>query len=189
MKLAVFASGTGSNFEAIFSAIQRGALQAEIVLVVCDKPSAKVADSARRKGVSTFVFAAKDYPSKEAYETTIAEHLESVGADWLVLAGYMRLIGKTLLDKYPGRILNIHPSLLPKYKGKDALGQALAQGDMLLGASVHYVDETLDGGTIIKQVSFSRTEGEIRTAIEQRLHHVEHELYLAVLQELSKEAQ
>ena len=162
MKCAIFASGTGTNFQAIVKATERKQLNVEVVLLVCDHPEAVVVRKAQDAGIPTFVFNPKDYPDKAAYEHDVLVSLRARGAQWCILAGYMRLIGPTLLSAYRDHIINIHPSLLPKYKGKDALGQALAQGDEELGVSVHFVNEALDGGTIIRQARFKRYPGQQR---------------------------
>ncbi|AMC93875.1 phosphoribosylglycinamide formyltransferase [Erysipelothrix larvae] len=187
MRLCVFASGTGSNFEAIYDAIEQGRIHATLDLCVCDNPQAAIIQKAQARGVDTFVFNPKDYPNKKAYETQILEQLKSHAIDFIALAGYMRLIGKTLLQAYPQKIINIHPSLLPKYKGLDALGQALQNNDTLLGASIHYVDESLDGGAIIQQQSFRCYQGQPRSEIEAELHRIEHKLYVSVLETISQE--
>ena len=122
-KIAVFASGTGTNFEAIAEAIENQKLHAEIVCVVVDKVNAAVIEKARKRNIDSFVFTAKDYASKEAYEKEIVAYLQEREAELCVLAGYMRLCGEVLLNAYEGRIINIHPSLLPAFKGKDAIGR------------------------------------------------------------------
>ena len=114
--------------------------------------------------------------------------LNQWGCDFIVCAGYMRIIGETLLSAYRNRIINIHPSLLPKYRGKDALGQALANKDRRLGITVHYVDEGMDTGQIIKQMEFVVGENESREEIEYKLHKLEHHFYPAVLKELLEDA-
>src|SRR3954453_3039900 len=122
-KVAVFASGNGSNFQAIIDVVASGELQADISLLVCDKPSAYAIDRANAAKIPSFVFQAKDYSSKEEYEQAILTELKRYDVEFIVLAGYMRLLGTTLLFAYQGRIVNIHPSLLPDFPGKDAIGQ------------------------------------------------------------------
>lgn len=128
-KVAIFASGSGSNFEAIVQAVQSGRLKGvEVSLLICDKPGAKVLERAERLGIEAFVFQPKAYADKTAFETEIVAELQKRGVSLVVLAGYMRLVGETLLAAYEGRIINLHPSLLPAFTGKDAVGQALAYG-------------------------------------------------------------
>ena len=183
VSIAVFASGSGSNFQAIQNTIEHGQLNANIELVVTDKPDAYVTKRADEKGIPVLALSPKDFNSKEAYELEILKVLQDKQVEWLVLAGYMRLIGKTLLSSYPSKIINIHPSLLPSFPGKDAIGQAMAHGVKVTGVSVHYVDEGMDTGTIIMQRAVNVIEGD-REKTEQAIHKVEHEIYSAALQSL-----
>ncbi len=183
-KLAVFASGSGSNFQAIADAVKEGKLKAEICLLVCDKPEAYVIERAKKEGVPQFVFRPKDYPDKAAYEREILQELKKKEIDFIALAGYMRLIGPTILEEYEGRIVNIHPSLLPSFPGKDAIGQAMAAGVKVTGVTIHYVDEGMDTGPIIAQKAVEVEENETRESLEKKIHAVEHQLYPAVLQKL-----
>ena len=118
-KIAVFASGNGSNFQAIIDVVKSGGLETEISLLVCDKPGAYAVDRANAARIPCFIFQAKDYTNKEEYEQAILTELTRHGVEFIVLAGYMRLIGTTLLSAYQGRIVNIHPSLLPAFPGND----------------------------------------------------------------------
>jgi len=179
-KIAVFASGSGSNFQAIQEAIELGELKAEIALMVTDKPKAFVVQRAEKAGIPIFAFNPKDYPSKESYETLISDELKKREVEWIVLAGYMRLIGPVLLSAFRGRILNIHPSLLPAFPGKDAIGQALSHGVKVTGATVHFVDEGMDTGSIIAQRAVNVIEGD-RELTERAIHEVEHMLYKETL--------
>ena len=176
-KIAVFASGTGTNFEAIAEAIENQKLHAEIVCVVVDKVNAAVIEKARKRNIDSFVFTAKDYASKEAYEKEIVAYLQEREAELCVLAGYMRLCGEVLLNAYEGRIINIHPSLLPAFKGKDAIGQAIAAGVKVMGVTIHYVDASLDGGKIIAQRAFDVDPLWSHEEIEAQVHKIEHILY------------
>lgn len=182
-KIAVFASGNGSNFQAIADAIQTGKLDAELALVVTDRPEAFVVERARRLGIESFSFVPAQFDSKQLYEEMLKEKLEEYGVEWIVLAGYMRLIGTVLLEAYDNRIINIHPSLLPAFPGKDAIGQTIAAGAEMAGVTVHFVDAGMDTGSIISQKSFP-IEGRDRAAVEAEIHKLEHELYPATLQEL-----
>lgn len=175
-RIAVFASGNGSNFEAIVKACNEGVVNAEVVLCVTDRPGAFVTQRAHRADVPVVEFRPKDYPSKADFETMLLSHLREKEVDLICLAGYMRIIGETLLEAYPGRILNIHPSLLPAFKGADAVGQAMAYGVKVFGVTVHYVDSSLDGGKIIAQAAISY-EGTDRDDLEALIHAREHILY------------
>ncbi|MED1784484.1 phosphoribosylglycinamide formyltransferase [Brevibacillus fortis] len=181
-KLAIFASGSGSNFEAIVQAVQDGKLAGvEVALLVCDKPGAKVLDRAERLGIETFVFQPKEYADKAAFEQEIVAQLQKRDISLVVLAGYMRLVGETLLSSYEGKIINLHPSLLPAFPGKDAIGQALAYGVKITGVTVHLVDAGLDTGPIIAQIPVAVQEADTAETLAARIHAVEHELLVKVI--------
>ncbi|OCA88594.1 phosphoribosylglycinamide formyltransferase [Bacillus sp. FJAT-27225] len=184
MNIAVFASGNGSNFQALLDASHNGLLNATIKLLVCDRPGAFAVERARKAGVETFVFSPKEFSSKEEYEAILAKKLKDLQIEWIALAGYMRLIGTVLLSSYEGRIVNIHPSLLPLYPGKDAVGQALADGACNTGVTVHFVDEGMDTGPIIEQIEISIAEQETTESLQAKIQKVEHRLYPTVLQSL-----
>lgn len=182
----MFASGSGTNYEAIAEACSQGRLDAEIVLLVCDRPGAGVLERAARFGTETFVFSAKDYPSKAACEAEIVSRLKAAGAELIALAGYMRIAGSTLLEAYGGRILNIHPALLPSFKGAHGIRDAFDFGVKVFGVTVHYIDETVDGGTIVAQRAFEYHGSDI-DEVEARIHEIEHVLYPeAIAGELEK---
>lgn len=182
-RLAVFASGSGTNFEAIVRACERGELAAEVVLMVCDKPGAKVVERAAEHGVAAFVFASKQYASKADYEREIIARLDAAGVELVCLAGYMRIIGDELLGAYGGRIINIHPSLLPAFRGAHAIEQALEYGVKVFGVTIHYVDGELDGGRIIAQRAFPY-EGNDIGELEAMIHAVEYPLYIETIKKL-----
>lgn len=183
-KIAVFASGSGSNFQAIAVAAQSGSLNAEISLLVCDKPGAFAVDRAEMLGIPALVISPKSYPSKEAYEEEVLQKLTSLEVDMIVLAGYMRLIGPTLLNAFEGKIINIHPSLLPAFPGKDAIGQALAAGVKTTGVTIHYVDEGMDTGPVIASAAVNIIAGETHDSLQKKIQRIEHSLYPEVLEEL-----
>ena len=182
-KIAVFASGYGSNFEAIAKAAAEGRIDAEVVLMVCDKQGARVCEVARQMGVDSFVFSPKDYASKAGFESEIVARCRVAGVELICLAGYMRIVGPTLLDAYRGRIINLHPSLLPSFKGAHAIEQALEFGVKVFGATIHYVDETLDGGRIIAQRAVPY-EGNDIDELTAAIHAVEHDLYIDTINKL-----
>jgi len=183
-KIAVFASGSGSNFQAIIDVVQSGDLDADISLLVCDKPGAYAIERAKTAKIPSFIFSAKDYPSKEHYEEEILAQLKTKGVEFIVLAGYMRLIGPKLLAEYKGRIVNVHPSLLPAFPGKDAIGQALAAQVKWSGITIHFVDEGMDTGPIIIQERVRIEENETRESLQQKIQKSEHKLYPSILQML-----
>ena len=179
-RLAVFASGTGSNFEAIVNACETGKISADVVVLVCDKPGALVVERAARHGVKTLAFVPKSFPSKADMETAIADFLDENEVDLVCLAGYMRILSSTLLSRYGGRIINIHPSLLPAFQGARAVERAMEYGVKVFGVTIHYVDETVDGGRIIAQRAIPY-EGEDIDELFGLIHAVEHELYPATI--------
>ena len=186
LKIAVFASGYGSNFEAIAKACQSGELEAEVVLMVCDKPTARVNALADELGVERLTFSAKDYASKAEYEAEIVERCKTLGVELICLAGYMRLVGDTLMEAYEGKMINIHPSLLPSFAGKDAVERAMEWGVKVYGATIHYVDSTLDGGKIIAQRAIPY-EGDSIDELLAMIHPLEHQLYIDTIKKLIKQ--
>lgn len=176
-RLAVFASGTGSNFEAIAQAIDEQRLNAVIECLVVDNLTALVIEIAKKRNIEVFAFDPKSYHSKNEYEKEIVSLLNRKKIDLVVLAGYMRLCGNVLLDSYEGKIVNIHPSLLPSFIGKDAIGQAIRYGVKVMGVTIHYVDSGMDSGKIIAQKSFDVKETMTHEEIEKQIHAIEHELY------------
>lgn len=183
-KIAVFASGSGSNFQAIVDAVEAGELQADIELLVCDKPGAKVIDRARHFGIPTYSFLPKTFASKADFEKEIVAELQSYGVEFIVLAGYMRLVGEVLLKAYEGRIINIHPSYLPAFPGKNAVGQALKANVAETGVTVHYVDSGMDTGPIIEQVRIPVLPGDTEETLQQRIQKAEHQLYPVIINKL-----
>ena len=182
-RLAVFASGSGSNYQAIAEACADGRLDAEIVLLVCDKPGAKVLERAKLFDTESFAFNPMDYESREAYETMLAKMLDDHKVDFICLAGYMRIVGKVLLNRYEQRIVNIHPSLLPSFKGAHAIQDAMEFGVKVFGVTTHFVDETLDGGRIIDQGAIVY-EGSDIEELTNLIHSIEHKLYVKTINKL-----
>lgn len=179
-KIAVFASGSGTNFEAIAQACADGRLDARIALMVCDKPGAPVIARAERFGIESFVFSPKEWPSKAAFETEIVRLLRERNVELICLAGYMRIVGEVLLDAYPDRILNIHPSLLPAFKGAHAVEQAVAYGVKVYGITVHWVNADLDGGRIIAQKAFEY-DGSDPEEVHRIGQKIEHQIYIETI--------
>lgn len=183
-KIAIFASGSGSNFQAIVDAVKRGQIKADICLLVCDKEKAYAIKRAKNENIPTFVFNAKEYMSKEDYELDILHRLREHEIDFIILAGYMRLIGPTLLGEFEGKIINIHPSILPAFPGKDAIGQALEARVKVSGVTIHFVDAGMDTGPIIAQKSIDISEDETRASLQKKIHEIEHQLYPSTIQKL-----
>ncbi|MGD6874670.1 phosphoribosylglycinamide formyltransferase [Sutcliffiella horikoshii] len=183
-RIAIFASGSGSNFQAITEACRNGLLEATPALLVCDRPGAYVVERATAADIPYFAFAPKSYQTKEEFEGHILQELARYEVDFIVLAGYMRLIGPTLLNAFKGRIVNIHPSLLPAFPGLDAVGQALEYGVKLTGVTIHFVDEGMDTGPIIAQQAIEIGPDDTREMLEKKIHEVEHSFYPQTLQQL-----
>ena len=175
--IAIFASGTGSNFLAINQAILNKEIETRIVLLVSDRPKSEAVKNAKLYGINTLALSPKSYESKEKYEEVIFKKLKEYKVDLIVLAGYMRLIGSTLLSEYPKRIINIHPSLLPLFKGKDAIGQAIEADVDITGVTVHFVDKGMDTGEIICQQKLDISFLNNRDEIETEIHKIEHKLF------------
>ncbi len=189
MKTAVFASGNGSNFEAIVKAVQSGKLAAEVVLLICDKPHAYVLKRAEQLGIMSVAFQPKLFDTKATYEREVLTHLKAEGVELIVLAGYMRIVGETLLKAYPKRILNIHPSLLPLYPGRQGIPDAFNDGATETGVTVHIVDEGIDTGEILAQRNIAIEPDDTINSLEETLHAVEHELFPEVIQTYIKKLQ
>ena len=188
MKIAVFASGSGSNFAAIMKSIRQGHLQGvEVELLVCDRPGAYVEERAKAESVPILSIRPKNYKDKVDYEQAILEQLHEKKIDFIVLAGYMRLIGSTMLHAFEGRMINLHPSLLPAFQGKDAIGQALAYGVKVTGVTVHFVDEGMDTGPIIAQRVVWIEENETRETLTAKIQEQEHLLLSEVIGQIEQE--
>jgi phosphoribosylglycinamide formyltransferase 1 len=190
MKIGVFASGTGSNFAAILEAVESQKItNVQVVLLVSDRPEALAVKKAENESIPVFTFNPKDYPSKQSYEAEILEKLTQMEVDFIVLAGYMRLLGHVLLEAYDRRIINVHPSLLPAFAGKDAIGQALDYGVKVTGITVHYVDEGMDTGAVIAQRAITIDPDETKETLTKKIQEQEHSLLPEVIQSLAnKEA-
>jgi phosphoribosylglycinamide formyltransferase-1 len=180
-RIAVFASGSGSNFQAIVDQVQQGKLDVSIELLVCDRPQAPVVERAKQAHVPVFTFRPKEYESREAYEALILQELADRKIDLIVMAGYMRIITNTLVEPFYGRMINVHPSLLPSFPGIKAITQAIEYGVKLTGVTVHLVDGGLDSGPILAQSAVEIRQGESEEAITVRIQAVEHELLPRVI--------
>ncbi|MDU0332119.1 phosphoribosylglycinamide formyltransferase [Paenibacillus sp. 3LSP] len=185
-RIAVFASGNGSNFQNLLDATRSGGLDAEIVLLVCDKPQAFVVERARQAGVECYLFDPKAYARREDYEAEIAAELDKRQIDLVVLAGYMRLLTSVLVEPYAGRMINIHPSLLPAFPGKNAIGQAWEYGVKMTGVTVHLVDGGMDTGAVVAQAAVEITADDTLETLEAKIHATEGRLYPQVVSWFAK---
>jgi phosphoribosylglycinamide formyltransferase-1 len=187
LKIGVLGSGKGSNFRAIADAIDRGELAAETRIVLSDVADAGILKLAAARGVrAEFVEPGRFRTRMEPEaEQRLVSLLHEAGAEWVVLAGYMRMIKAPLLEAFPRRIVNIHPSLLPAFPGLQAWAQALAAGVPETGCTVHYVDAGMDTGDIIEQRRVPVLPGDTEESLHARIQVAEHELYPAVLRRLA----
>jgi phosphoribosylglycinamide formyltransferase-1 len=181
MKLAVLLSGRGSNFEAIHQAIENGALDAQIVCVLSNRPDARGIERARELGLEARVFDHKQYPTRAAHEEDVLRALAEAEPDFIVLAGYMRLLSPAFVAAFPHRIVNIHPSLLPAFPGIDAQAQAVAYGVKVSGCTVHFVDENLDAGPILVQRAVPVRDDDTAETLAARILEQEHAAYVEAL--------
>jgi len=177
VNIAVFASGKGTNFSAIVRAIKKGKIKADLSLLVCDNPKAGVIGRAKRAGIKVAKVLREDFSSKEDFEVKILQHLEENKIDLIVLAGFMRLISAGFVKKYEGRILNIHPALLPSFKGTKAIEDAFNYGVKFTGVTVHFVDEKTDHGPIVLQQAVKIEEDDTLESLEAKIHKLEHRIY------------
>ncbi len=175
-RIVVLASGSGTNLQAILDKLH-GRQGVEVVGVGSDKAPAGALRRGRAADVETAVFPAADYPNRAARDEALGDWIESLGADLVVLAGYMQLLSAAFVGRFRNRVVNIHPALLPSFPGLDAIGQALAAGVETTGVTVHFVDEGVDTGPVIAQREVPVPAGVAREELEAAVHAVEHELY------------
>lgn len=176
-RLVVLASGTGSNLQAILDRLHGGPEGIRVAGVGSDKVGAPALERARTSGVETASFPHEGYVDREARDAAMGDWIEGRGADLVVLAGYMQLLSAPFVARFRNRIVNIHPALLPRFPGLDAIGQALEAGVETTGVTVHYVDEGVDTGPVIVQREVPVPAGRDRAALEAAIHATEHELY------------
>ena len=176
-RLAVLCSGNGSNFEAILTAIRRKRLRAEVAVMVSDNPSAYAVTRAKNHGVPVVVLPSRLFASRKEHETLIVSVLKQLEVDLVVLAGYMRIFTPYFIRSFRGRIVNIHPSLLPAHKGVHAIRDAFQAGARKTGVTVHVVTAELDAGPVIAQSPVKCSARETLASLEKKIHRTEHALY------------
>ncbi|OUZ19040.1 phosphoribosylglycinamide formyltransferase [Enterococcus cecorum] len=184
MRVAILASGNGSNFEALAHQFRAGLLPGELAFVFSDHHNAYVLERARRLNIKAYSFEVKEFENKAAYEKALLQLLQEQEIDLIVLAGYMRIIGKTLLSHYSNRILNIHPSLLPSFPGLHGIKDAYEYGVKVTGVTVHLVDDGVDTGPIIAQEPVMILPEDSLESLEEKIHQTEHRLYPKVLRDV-----
>ena len=177
MNIAVFASGRGTNFGAIIRATKLGKIKANLSLLVCDTPKAGAIGRAKRAGIKIALIKREDFTNKEDFENKIIAHLEENKIDLIVLAGFMRMLSPEFVGRYTSRILNIHPALLPSFKGTEAIKDAFDYGVKVTGVTVHFVDEKMDHGPVILQQAVQIQDNDTLESLEKRIHKIEHRLY------------
>jgi phosphoribosylglycinamide formyltransferase-1 len=189
VKIAILGSGKGSNCRAILERIRSGKLQAEAVVVISDVFDAPILDIAREFGVPNAWLPPGQFRTRfePRVEAQLVDMLHDAGADFVVLAGFMRVLKAPMLEAFRRRIVNIHPSLLPKYPGLEAWRQALAAGEKITGVTVHYVDDLVDHGDIIAQREVPVLDGDTPESLHARIHAMEHALYPEALSKIFRE--
>ncbi len=181
MDLVVLASGRGSNLRAIAQAIDEGRCRARIAAVLSDKASAEALVFAKERGLPTSVVPPKAFPSREHWDRALADEVASFSPGLVVLAGFMRIVGAATLARFPYRIVNVHPALLPSFPGTDGPAQAIAKGVRISGCTVHLVDSGIDTGPILAQAAVSVLPGDDAASLHARIQRAEHRLLPAVI--------
>ena len=176
LRIGVMASGNGSNFEALAHAVDAGTLMAEISMLVVNNPGCGAQQRAQRLGVPCTVLDHRVLKERERLDRTLVDCFRSAAVEVVVMAGWMRIVTPVLINGYSGRLVNIHPSLLPSFKGLDGIGQALAAGVKITGCSVHLVTAELDGGPILAQAAVPVEEKDTHATLSERVHQAEHRL-------------
>ena len=177
LKFAVFASGNGSNLQAIIEAVKAGEIKAELALVFSDRRKAHALKRAKDAGIRTVCLLRKDYGTPQSYERDIVIQLKEMQIDFIVLAGFMKIFTPFFIKQYPNQILNVHPSLLPSFKGARGIKDAFTYGVKLTGVTIHFADDKMDHGPIILQEAFRIAERDTLESLEERIHQVEHKIY------------
>ncbi len=181
MNLVVLISGTGSNLQAVIDACKAGKIHGKVVAVISNKADAYGLQRAQAADIHTAVISHKDHPDREQYDAALMEEIDRHQPDLLIMAGFMRILTPAFVQHYAGRMLNIHPSLLPKHQGLHTHQRALDAGDSAHGASVHFVTEELDGGPVILQAKVPVFADDTAEDLAQRVHVQEHQIYPMVI--------
>jgi len=182
MRIAVFCSGNGSNLQAIIDAKAKGFIRSEIALVVSDTPGCFALERARRAGIKSVIVERKDFKTRSEFEKVILKHLKEESIDLIVLAGFMRLLSKDFVKQYKDRIMNIHPALLPAFKGTRGVHDAFEYGVKVTGPTVHFVTEEMDAGPIILQSPVIVREDDTEETLTEAIHKEEHKIYPLAIQ-------
>lgn len=181
LRVGVMASGNGSNFEALVRAAQAGSMPAEVVQLIINNPGCGAAERARRLGVPCLPLDHRSFASREALDQALVMALRQASVELVVMAGWMRIVTPVLIEAFEGRLLNVHPSLLPSFRGMDAVGQALRAGVTLAGCTVHLVSEAVDAGAILMQAAVPVLAGDDHGSLSARIQRQEHRLLPAAV--------
>lgn len=181
LKIGVLISGSGSNLQAIIDRIAQGSLNAEIVLVISSRPDAYGLERAAKAGIPTIALNREVYKDAAAANQQIADALKNAGAEYVIMAGYMRKLTNEVLDAFPDKVVNLHPALLPSFKGAHAIEDAFNYGVKVTGITVHFANEDYDKGPIIAQRAVEVREDDTLDSLEARIHEAEHALYPEVI--------
>ena len=181
LKIGVLLSGSGTNLQAIIDRIEDGSLNAQITLVVSSRPSAFGLVRAEKAGLQTLTLSKEIYADPEKADEVIAAELKAHGCEYVIMAGYMRMVHTPLLAAYPNRVVNLHPALLPSFRGAHAIQDAFDRGVKVTGVTVHFANEEYDKGPIIAQRALAVEEGWDVDTLETHIHEIEHELYPKVI--------
>jgi len=185
LNLGVLVSGNGTNLQAILDAISEGTLNAQVKVVISNRPGVPALERARNADVKAVTISHKDFANREAFDQRLVSTLREADVSWVALAGFMRVLTPQFLSAYPGRIINIHPSLLPAFPGMDAQKQAFDYGVKLTGCTVHFVDHGVDSGRIIAQRAVPIEAGDDLATLAARIHTAEHTVFVEVLREIA----
>ena len=177
MKFAVFASGNGTNLQAMIDAVKAGEIKAELVVVFSDNKKAYALERAKAAGIKSFALSRKEYATPQSFERDIVIQLKEEGVDFIVLAGYMKILSSFFIKTFPQKIINVHPSLLPSFKGMEGIKDAFTYGAKATGVTVHFVDEKMDHGAIIIQESCKIGEDDTIETLTEKIHKIEHRVY------------
>jgi len=185
LNLAIFASGNGSNFSALVKAVRQKKIKAKLVVLVCDKPEARVVKRAQKAKVIAILAKREDFTNRVDFEAAIIQRLKNYRIDLIALAGFMRMLSPGFVKLYHKRIINIHPSLLPAFKGAHAIRDALKAKADFTGVTVHFVDKEMDHGPVILQKEIRIKRADTLSSLEKRIHVLEHKLYPQAINKIS----
>lgn len=177
IRIAVFASGSGTNLQAIMDSCASGFIPGNVVVVVSNRDTAYALERARLNGIPAIFIDPKQYPNREAYDDELARIVEEYSCDLIALAGYMRILSARFIERFPERVMNIHPALCPSFPGTHAIRDALAYGVKVTGVTVHFADEGVDTGPVVIQYPVFVKDSDTEDSLAERIHKIEHKLY------------